>query len=393
MLFHRTVLATFAAAAIVAGAHAQQRMQLEPPTTPSLDAPLRVPMSHESRHILLEATVNGDGPHLFVLDTGAGAGGRISTALAERLGLPEAGRVRVSDGTGRGGGERPLRRIESLVVGGAEWRDVVMLDSSGIVRSAPDGRPVEGILGFALFHDLLLTVDYPASEIVVAHGALEPGAHTIPFDGARGIPAIDFTLGGVTVHGHIDTGSQGTIIVPAGTIEGVAVAGAPVATGVARSSFNTFLIKEARLEGDGELAGFTLERPVVAFAEIFPQSNLGYGALRHFRMTFDQRTGLVRFEKPGDGPVTFEGRRGTGMLIAPPVEGRPEVASVTPGSPADRAGVRVGDVLLAIAGEAVDASVFGSLRSRMEAAEGLEITLERDGAAFTVTLTSETLLE
>jgi predicted aspartyl protease len=393
MTLRHIALAAAAALALAPGAVAQQRVRMEPPTTPALDAPLRVPMSHETRHILVEATVNGDGPHLFVLDTGAGGGGRISTDLAERLGLPEAGRVRVSDGTGRGGDERPLRKVESLSIGGAEWRDVVMLDSPGIVRSAPEGRPIEGILGFALFHDLLLTIDYAASELIIGAGALEAGAHTIAFNGARGIPAIDFELGGVTVHGHIDTGSQGTIIVPAGTIEGVATTGAPVATAVARSSFNTFLIEEARLEGDGEVAGFTLERPVVAFAEIFPQSNLGYGVLRHFRLTFDQQAGLVRFEKAQPGPVTFKGRRGTGMLIAPPVEGRPEVASVTPGSPADRAGVRVGDVLVAIGGEPPDASGFGALRERLEGAKGLEITLERDGAPYTVTLTSESLLE
>ena len=384
----RLILATAACALVAPAAHAQQPMT--PPVTPTLDEPIRVPMSHESRHIIVEATINGDGPHLFILDTGAGGGGRLNPELAERLGVPITGSVRVSDGTGRGGGERPICTIDSLVIGGAEWRDVAVLHDAGISRAAHE-QPVQGILGFALFHDLLLTIDYPNSELVIAEGALEAGEHTAAFDAQRGVPTVDLAVGDATIPANIDTGSMGTIVVPASALEHVETAGPPIATGVARTSFNTFFIKEARLAADAELAGHTLERPVVAFAESFRSGHLGYGALHNFRLTFDQQSGLVRFEKPTPGPVTFEGRRGTGLLIAPAPD-RLEVAAVAPGSSAEAAGLAAGDLLVAIDGEPVSPGEFLTIRERLDG-ESVSLTVERDGDRITVELTRGVLIE
>src|SRR6188508_2577354 len=42
---------------------------------------------------VVEVTIGGKGPYKFAIDTGAQGHGRISTALAEQLGLPKVGEV------------------------------------------------------------------------------------------------------------------------------------------------------------------------------------------------------------------------------------------------------------------------------------------------------------
>ena len=88
---------------LVAGvpATAQERPDFGKPVLDMDQAEVRVEMDHASGHIVLEATVQGKGPYLFLLDTGAAGHGRIDRSLVDELGIEIVGEIEASDGSGR----------------------------------------------------------------------------------------------------------------------------------------------------------------------------------------------------------------------------------------------------------------------------------------------------
>src|SRR6478609_11174843 len=80
---------------------------------------------------VVEVTIGGKGPYKFAIDTGAQGHGRISTALAEQLGLPKVGEV----GTPAPGGTVATRAVygaPEVSVGAVSFRnlDLVALSSA-----------------------------------------------------------------------------------------------------------------------------------------------------------------------------------------------------------------------------------------------------------------------
>ena len=108
--------------------------------------------------VLVEAFVNGRGPHTFVLDTGASAT-VLSPGLAAALRIE---RVAAEPMTGAGGMlQATLGRVSSLTVGNAALEDVTVmvadfLDELGVVV----GAPLEGILGYNFLRHFRVTLDY-----------------------------------------------------------------------------------------------------------------------------------------------------------------------------------------------------------------------------------------
>src|SRR5207253_4951951 len=81
---------------------------------------------------------------------------------------------------------------------------------------------VDGILGFALFTDYLLTLDYPAMQVRLAHGNLPVanGADILSFETENRIPVIEVAIGKLRVRAHIDSGNfVAGFILPAGLVE------------------------------------------------------------------------------------------------------------------------------------------------------------------------------
>ena len=105
---------------------------------------------------VVEVRIGGKGPYRFAIDTGAQGHGRISTALAEELGLPKVGEV----GTPAPGGTvatRPVFGAPEVSVGSVSFKNVDL-----VALSTVRGPEIEwdGILGNELIQLLPLTLDY-----------------------------------------------------------------------------------------------------------------------------------------------------------------------------------------------------------------------------------------
>jgi hypothetical protein len=240
-------------------------------------------------------TVNGRGPFRFIVDTGTGGDAIITTELATQLGLPVAGEARLSDPSGMGGQTAPLRLIDTLVVAGIDFNDI-----KAIEHSLPVGEGTcQGMLGFTLFRDFLLTLDYVNGRLVLAEGELQPDGDksVLSFKMPDGVPIARLTIGSHQVDAQIDSGGAG-LSLPANLVSQLRLTESPTLFASGQSLSTRFQIKVARLASDVRLGDITLDQPWVEINPAFPLANFGSCPMQHFIITFDQEKHLVRLDGP-----------------------------------------------------------------------------------------------
>lgn len=266
---------------------------------------VRIPFELKGNKIYIDAMVNGKGPYPFIFDTGA-SGTVLDKSLTNELGLEPVGQSDIGDPSGSQRIPVDVVMIDEMTLGGltAGTFQASSWDRSDLYRHMHE--PPKGIVGFPVFHDFLLTIDYGTKELVIARGSLSPtDEHVIPFTAPMGIAALQCTVNGRTVESHLDTGGPHGIMVSPEFLDEGAIEGEPVVIGRARTVNTEFEIKAAHLKGAIEIAGHRVEDPVILLNELYSGANFGYDFLRHFRVTFDQTNRLVRLEKVTDEPVTL----------------------------------------------------------------------------------------
>lgn len=238
-------------------------------------------------------TVNGRGPFRFIIDTGTGGQAMVTGELAQQLGLPVAGETRLSDPTGRGGQTAPLVLIDSLRLAGLEFNAV-----KAVRHSLPRGDgDCQGMLGFTLFRDVLLTLDYPNARLILSRGALTPDGEksVLPFRMPDGVPIASLRIGGRPVEAQMDSGGAG-LSLPEQLAASLKYSDGPEIFGKGESLSTRFQIRAGKLASDVHLGDFTLDRPWVEINPAFPLSNFGACPMQHFTITFDQQNRLMRLE-------------------------------------------------------------------------------------------------
>lgn len=273
---------------------------------------VEVPMLFRGPMPAVEVMVNGKGPFIFAIDTGGAGMARVDTSLAERLSLKPTGKVMAGDGTGTNTRSFDTVTLDSITLGDIKFSNVTAMMRN--YNQSPNVPQIDGILGFNLFADYLLTLDYPAKRVRIEHGTLPgaDGSEILSFDSPSGIPEVDLKVGDVTVKAHIDSGNMGEITVPTSLVEKLPLAGEPVTIGKARTVTNEIEIKQAQLNGAVRFGRFEIRNPKINFAEIFRHANIGSRTLSQFSLTFDQknrRVRLKRVEPKESSPTTTEENR------------------------------------------------------------------------------------
>jgi predicted aspartyl protease len=186
-----------------------------------------IPMEQVDPLPLVQATVNGQGPYLFLIDTG-GAEIVLDPSIADSLHLDRYGD---EEGTFAGGRRRGVTQssVKSLGFGALTIRDIPvgLIDTrrfAGIAR----GRFVAGIVGTVLLDHFRATLDYPRSRLVLERRSA--GAHTNPGASAGRIE-VPFWMAGdhfMVAAGTVDSSGSQTWFVDSG-LAGAAFT-APAAT-------------------------------------------------------------------------------------------------------------------------------------------------------------------
>jgi predicted aspartyl protease len=235
--------------------------------------------------------VNGKGPFRFVVDTGTGGEAFITSELAEQLGLPVTGRVRLNDPSGRGGQRVPMVLIQSLQVAGVEFTGV-----KAAVHNLTNGDGYcQGLLGFPLFRDYLLTLDYPNRRMQLGSGALasDGGRSVLPFRMPDGIPVVSMAIGETTIDAQIDSGGAG-LSLPLKITSTLRFTSNSASLSNAESLSTRFLVRGASLASDIHIGSYTFKHPFVEINPAFPLANFGSCPMQNFVLTFDQKNRMVR---------------------------------------------------------------------------------------------------
>lgn len=345
---------------------------------------------------LLPVHVNGRGPYTMLLDTGAAAV-VVDDDLAA-TDLAHLSRPFTMLAVGAGGGTERIDealRIDSLRIGSFEvgGLDAAVLDLDPTAGAL--GTRIDGILGMPVFADVLLTLDYPAGRVSVATGSLPPpdGQTVLSSrpDSATGdlggAPTIEIRIGGRTIPVAIDTGMSGTLALR--ERDAPPTVGATREIAMIHAVGGKFPRRAARLGTDVVVGRYVLRNPVVELER--RRSLMGTGVLRHFRVTFDQAGGRVALVRPGDEPVPVEGARGIGVSLSRLAD-RLIVTAVFPGTPAEAAGIRVGDAIRAVDGRPVADLQCWEKRSIGRTGAMVHLLIERQGAPLELSVAVEELV-
>lgn len=335
-----------------------------PASTRVIPQPVRVPARILSNFFLVEAKQDDGKTYRFMIDTGSSVM-LVSPALGdalkqkERRGAPP----RTLPVRGANGREITLPAIilRHFQLGDAHFDRVpaIVYDFSDL--SAHLGVTIDGVVGFPLFRDTLLTLDYPASQLEIApHPVVAPAvtnnARTtvLTYNREQTTPLVPVQMGNESFFTLLDTGSDlGLSLNPAG-LNPRFVHGPRV--GMIVSSLhgdNRQLV--GRLQQNITLGNLVVHQPVVDLTDQL--SSLGGELLRHFRITFDQQRHLVTLVRATEGPVEMPGRRSTGLSFRRfPNYWR--LLAVVPDTPNSQIRAQPGDLCVRINGELVEHWTF-----------------------------------
>lgn len=250
--------------------------------------------------VRLDVTINGQGPFSFGLDTGASGDAWVTRALVTKLNLPPADRMRVSDGSGLNSRDASTVLIDTLRIGELSFERL----RAPVLGDGPkpgDETEVYGTLGFELFREYLLTLDYPQNQFRVATGQL-PRAddqRVLNFSLDSGAPHIEIDVAGRRMRASLDSGSGGGLILPRSMAGRLPLKGPLRSAGKVASLLGSFDLFQAELSGDLKIGTFTFPQPVLLFSDLVEIPNLGRTIIRTFALTFDQRNRRVLFTPPG----------------------------------------------------------------------------------------------
>ncbi len=361
-----------------------------PPPRPDFAFPagrsfVEVPFEQYNGHLFVKVMLNGKGPYRMLFDSAAS--NVLMPRMVAKLGLkPEdaAGGAGIADSVG-------VTRLDRLDMGGVvlERQAFATIDLDALMRRVEGLDDVAGVVGFELFKRFPIKLDYERSRAII-HNPVTfkyTGAGSklpVVFRGTQ--PQVRASVDGIDGIFRVDTGSRGslTLTLPFAedndlarkydakfeVISGAGVGGAVMA-----------LLARAKTL---ELAGFVIKDPVTTLA--LQQSgtladpdlagNLGYGILRQFNITFDFAAGALYLEKNANfGQREVYDR--AGLWIERSTKGF-EVVYVVTGGPADEAGLRTGDVIVAINGKPALPLGLSAARSEFRAAPGRKVRVRLD---------------
>ncbi len=366
--------------------------QLPPATVSWSGQSASVPFElFRGNRVVAAGTINGRAVD-FLLDTGAGVT-TVDRAFARSIGLP-AGQKIQAQGAG-GMAEAELVSGVSLTIGSLKLdkATIVVLDLAAISKGI--GRPVSVILGRELFDNAIVTLDWKAGEMVVARpDGFTPPAGARMVELGRGhdrLNTIKVSVEGLPpINAHLDLGNGSVLILPKRYwADKPALAHLPFAkseAGGVGGMHGTRLVTLGKVSIGGE----TFTAVPAALNEekshdSVDEPNAGIGLLKPFRVTMDLGRDRLYLE-PLAGPPAFQRER-AGVRTELNGAGL-DLVFVSPQSPAAFAGIKKGDRVVAIDGQAVSEGFFtGPLRAwnQRPAGERVELKLA-DGRTVPVTL-------
>ena len=332
-----------------------------------------LPFQLINNHIYATVEANGK-PFTFIFDSGGV--NVVTPPTAKALGLESVGHMQ-GNGGGSGHMDFGLTKVKSLRIGDATITDQVVPVAPLEDLAPSEGMTGGGMIGFETFHRFVTVVDYGAKKLTF----IDPRK----FDPRNSGTAIPFQFDGNTLvieasyAGHkggfiVDTGARMslTLNTPFVKANSLSAGSAKSVTGVTGWGIGgptrSIVMRGAPLV----IGPFTIEHPVAELSTDTAGSqsdaalagNIGAGILKRFVVTLDYGHQLI-YLKPISAKIadldTFDH---AGVWLNADQEGF-RVIDVMPGTPADDAGLKDGDIVTAVDGKPASAIHLYDLRRRL----------------------------
>jgi hypothetical protein len=340
--------------------------------------------------IFLDGRVNGHETPM-ILDSGAGVT-TIDRNFARSIGLRKGIPLTAQGGGGRAQGE--LVQDVTIEIGNLKLTgvSVAVLDLAPIEKAI--GRPMPVILGHELFMNSVVGLDFesklltlsPAGNFRAPAGATEVKLkregtlHFLPI-------AVD---GHAPIEAALDLGNGGALSLSKEYHESVPDFGkihfAVGLSGGVGGLHETRRVSMPRVE----LGGFTFDDVPTDLGSVSEgpyhgRANAGIQLFKPFILTLDLGHDRLWLKRTAKAPTFTKDRAGMFVMLE---DDHFNVLHVTPGSPAEQAGLEKGDKLTAIGGERVGSAFYTSKEanwSRRPAGTKVAVT-KADGQTITLTL-------
>lgn len=364
---------------------------------------VKIPVEIQHNIILLPVRINNSFEMNFILDTGVRTTILTEPVVAGFLDLDSLSTVPVR---GLGSGEvinAALAEGVDISLPGIEGTDLrlVILPEGVISYSGMFGKPVYGIIGFDLFRQFVVEINY-AQEFIKVHLPFKykPNRKSvaIPIDIRQGKPYVNASLidhRGKNIESHwlVDIGASQAVSLfdndlplPDPAID------AFLGMGLSGHVYG----KLGRVQGF-ELGGFRLNDVIAGYPDpealnLFEDSeswygNLGAEIISRFHVAFDYARGIMYLRKNAQYKSKFNYNI-SGLELLTVGENFDEyvIAYVRPNSPAEEAGIEVNDKILWVNGFTADQLNMDELYTALSKREGkiISLRLERNNKVVRV---------
>ena len=340
--------------------------------------------------IVLQGRVNGTDTSML-LDSGAGVT-TMDRDFARQIGLKEGMKI-TAQGVG-GRQEAELVQDVSVEIGNLKLSGVTVAVINLDAIEKAIGRPVPVILGRELFTNSVVGLDFnkqmltlsPAQNFVAPAGATEV---KLKRDGTLHYLPISVD-GQKPVDAALDLGNGGALSLSKEYHESVpALARLPYAIGLSGGVGGLHETKRATIP-TVTIGGYTFNHVPTDFGSVADgpydgRANAGIQLFKPFHLTLDLGHDRLWLKPTGNEPVFTKDRAGMFVMLE---DDHFNVLHVTPGSPAEKAGLKKGDKLVAIGGEKVGPDFYSSKAAGWTREDvGTQVAVTKaDGQTVTVTL-------
>lgn len=362
-----------------------------------------VPLVIKGEHLFIETEINGEGPYLFLLDSGA-ASTIIDAGFAKELNLDRTEGMHI---IGVGGVEQSEKiDIKELAIGDFRIDELKLfsMDLSQIGEMLGFESSLNGIVGYDLFARAVVKLDYQNQQVTIidpAHFNYEGPGKAVPGEIINNLINIEGTVDGDIVGKlRIDTGAGGGLHLHSGYLKEHGKmdryqGDVEVELMGAGGSQTLHLVKVKSVK----LGEFEVKEPLTTLmiANDGEQSimgtleaigTVGNQVLGKFVIYFDYDNNQLILE-PTSALTHKTPQNRAGMIVTDNEDGSLGVAHVLQGSPAAEAGFVVGDKILQMAGLKPGKGLTADTANRMLFSKA-EITyrfkIEREGSAKTLKL-------
>jgi hypothetical protein len=346
---------------------------------------VEIPFVLNSNHIHVPVAIGQARPLNFILDTGAGMP-VVDTDAAKKLGLELLGKIEAR-GAGEGTQEANFITLSSITFG-----DLVIDSASAVTIGLQalnkyEGMPVEGILGYDVFSRFVVKIDYENQKLTL----YEPS--TFKYQGKGEILPITLEGNHPHVRAIVDGQYEGNFVVDCGARSSLALhtpfvekhdllakTGKKIEVFAGVGVGGKVMGKVTRVN-DIQIGSFKIAAPLTslasaekgAFASQEIDGNIGGGILKRFTVIFDYANKRMILEPNSD--FGYEDNLDMTGLWLTKENDTTRVDFVIEDSPAARAGIKEGDLVLRINGQSTKDLPLRDMREILMAGEGEKVTL------------------